>query len=54
MFWIGYDAPDNVPWDGGWDAAGVLDEDMATRGGERLADTIDGLRAVARRASPPT
>jgi len=45
MFWIGYDAPDNVPWDAGWDGAGVLDEDLATRGGERLADTIDGLRA---------
>jgi hypothetical protein len=45
MFWIGYDAPDNTPWDGGWDGAGVLDEDLATRGGDRLADTIDGLRA---------
>jgi uncharacterized protein YukE len=46
MFWIGYDAPDNSPWDGGWDGAGVLGEEMATRGGERLADTIDGLRAA--------
>ncbi len=45
MFWIGYDAPDNVPWDEGVDAAGVVGEDMATAGGERLADTIDGLRA---------
>jgi hypothetical protein len=44
MFWIGYDAPDNLPWDDGWDGAGVVTEDMATRGGERLADTIDGLR----------
>ena len=45
MFWIGYDAPDNMPWDEGWDAAGVVTEEMATRGGERLADTLDGLRA---------
>ncbi|GAA4695743.1 alpha/beta hydrolase [Nocardioides conyzicola] len=45
MFWIGYDAPDNLPWEGeGWDAAGVLSEDMATAGGDRLADMIDGLR----------
>lgn len=45
MFWIGYDAPDNLPWDdGGWDAAGVVSEQMATAGGERLADLIDGLR----------
>ncbi|HET8960516.1 alpha/beta hydrolase [Nocardioides sp.] len=46
MFWIGYDAPDNMPWDEGWDAAGVVTEDMATRGGERLADTLDGLRSA--------
>jgi pimeloyl-ACP methyl ester carboxylesterase len=46
LFWIGYDAPDNMPWSGGWDAAGVIDEDLATRGGDRLADTIDGLRAT--------
>lgn len=45
MFWIGYDAPDNLPWDEGWDAAGVVTEDMAARGGEHLADTLDGLRA---------
>jgi len=45
MFWIGYDAPDNLPWDGGWDAAGVVGEDLAEAGGARLADTIDGLRA---------
>ena len=44
MFWIGYDAPDNLPLDG-LDAAGVLTEDMAEAGGERLADTLDGLRA---------
>jgi pimeloyl-ACP methyl ester carboxylesterase len=49
MFWIGYDAPDNAPWDGGWDGAGVIDEGMATRGGERLADTIDGLRSARER-----
>jgi hypothetical protein len=46
MFWIGYDAPDNLPWTGeGWDGAGVVTEGAATAGGERLADTIDGLRA---------
>lgn len=45
LFWIGYDAPDNVPWDFGWDAAGVVREDLAEAGGARLADTIDGLRA---------
>ena len=45
VFWIGYDAPDNLPWSGGWDAAGVLTEGAATEGGERLADAIDGLRA---------
>ena len=45
MFWIGYDAPDNLPWDEGWDAAGVVTEQMASNGGERLADTLDGLRA---------
>ena len=45
MFWIGYDAPDNAPWDEGFDGAGVLTESMATAGGEHLADTIDGLRA---------
>ncbi|WP_309647950.1 alpha/beta hydrolase [Nocardioides sp.] len=45
MFWIGYDAPDNAPWDEGFDGAGVVTESMATAGGEHLADTIDGLRA---------
>jgi uncharacterized protein YukE len=46
MFWIGYDAPDNLPWTGeGWDAAGVVNEGLATAGGDRLADLIDGLRA---------
>ncbi len=46
MFWIGYDAPDNLPWEGeGWDAGGVAAEAMATAGGGRLADTLDGLRA---------
>ncbi len=45
MFWIGYDAPDNLPWTGeGWDGAGVLTEGAAEDGGERLSDTIDGLR----------
>lgn len=46
MAWIGYDAPDNLPWDGsGWDGAGVVGESMATSGGNRLADLVDGLRA---------
>ena len=46
MFWIGYDAPDNLPWTGdGWDGVGVLTEGAAAEGGERLADTLDGLRA---------
>lgn len=46
MLWIGYDAPDNLPWEGdGWDGAGVVTEGAAEAGGERLADTIDGLRA---------
>jgi hypothetical protein len=45
MFWIGYDAPDNLPWTGeGWDGVGVLTEGAATEGGEHLSDTIDGLR----------
>jgi hypothetical protein len=45
LFWIGYDAPDNLPWEGeGWDGAGVAGEGMATAGGDRLADLIDGLR----------
>ncbi|MEX0428272.1 alpha/beta hydrolase [Nocardioides sp. DS6] len=46
MFWIGYDAPDNLPWDGGLDAAGVVTERMAAAGGDRLADTLDGLDAM--------
>ena len=46
MFWIGYDAPDNFPWEGeGSDFVGVGAEAMATEGGDRLADTLDGLRA---------
>lgn len=49
MFWIGYDAPDNVPWgngaDDGWDAVEVASERAATQGGDRLADTLDGLAA---------
>lgn len=47
MFWIGYDAPDNLPWTGeGWDGAGVVTEGAAEEGGERLADTVDGLRST--------
>ena len=47
LIWIGYDAPDNIPFKDGFgaDAAGVLREDLARDGGGRLADTIDGLRA---------
>ncbi len=46
LAWIGYDAPDNVPWRGdGLDAVGVLGEGHARAGGERLADDLDGLRA---------
>ena len=45
MFWIGYDAPDNAPWDGDGDWSGVAGEGLATRGGDRLADLLDGLRA---------
>ena len=45
LFWIGYDAPDNLPPDG-LDAVGVTGEGMAEAGGERLADTLDGLRAT--------
>jgi hypothetical protein len=45
MVWIGYDAPDNLPWEAeGWDAAGVVGEDLAAAGGDRLADLLDGLR----------
>ena len=45
MFWIGYDAPDNPPWEGDGDWAGVLTESHAAAGGDRLADLLDGLRA---------
>jgi hypothetical protein len=46
LFWIGYDAPDNLPWTGeGWDGLGVVGEHAAEAGGGRLADTVDGLRA---------
>ena len=45
MFWIGYDAPDNPPWEKDGDWSGVVQERMATAGGARLADTLDGLRA---------
>jgi hypothetical protein len=45
LFWIGYDAPDNLPWTGeGWDAAGVATEGAAEDGGARLAALVDGLR----------
>ena len=47
MLWIGYDAPDNLPVaGGGWDAAGVATESLATRGGDRLAAAVRGLRAA--------
>ncbi|WP_345526184.1 alpha/beta hydrolase [Nocardioides endophyticus] len=45
MFWIGYDAPDDLPWEAErWDGAGVVSEDLAPAGGDRLADLLDGLR----------
>lgn len=45
--WIGYDAPDNFPVRDGLsaDAAGVVREDLAERGGAALAQAVDGLRA---------
>lgn len=45
MLWIGYDAPDNPPWEGDGDWSEVLSEGHATAGGERLADLLGGLRA---------
>ena len=51
LFYIGYDAPDNLPLDG-LDAAGVLTEGPAEAGGEHVADTLDGLRAI--RPGDPT
>ncbi len=39
LSWIGYDAPS------GWDSGAVGFEGSATDGGNRLADTLDGLRA---------
>lgn len=48
LAWIGYDAPDNVPWEeGGADWLEVSGESAATEGGEELADDLDGLRASA-------
>lgn len=51
LFLIGYDAPDNLPLDG-VDAAGVVTEAMAEAGGEHVADTLDGIRAI--RPDDPT
>lgn len=45
MFWVGYDAPDNFSLDG-TDILQVAGEGLATEGGERLADTMDGLSAM--------
>nr|WP_241248768.1 alpha/beta hydrolase [Nocardioides sp. KC13] len=42
LIWIGYDAPDNLTGD----AAAVTNEYLAKKGGERLADTLDGLNAM--------
>jgi hypothetical protein len=39
LSWIGYDAPS------GWDSGRVAFEGSATDGGNRLADTLDGIRA---------
>lgn len=46
MFWIGYDAPDPPDGTGDADAAGVVTEQMAAAGGDRLADTLDGIDAM--------
>lgn len=53
LAWIGYDAPDNIPLLDGLrgDVFGVVGEGMAERGGEHLADTVDGLRSG--RIGPP-
>ncbi len=53
LAWIGYDAPDNVPLLDGLsgDVVRVVDERLAERGGERLAETVAGLRAERR--GPP-
>ncbi|WP_127480254.1 alpha/beta hydrolase [Nocardioides pantholopis] len=54
LLWIGYDAPDNLPWRlEGADAAGVAGEGMARAGGERLADLVDGLRGSRPGDDPP-
>lgn len=42
LIWIGYDAPDNLTGD----AAAVTNEHLAENGGDRLADTFDGLNAM--------
>ncbi len=44
LAWIGYDAPDDLPWREGWDAAGVVGEPMAAAGGGLLAAAVGGLR----------
>ncbi len=48
LVWVGYDAPDDLPGKDGFggDAVGVVTEGMAERGGDRLADALDGLRAA--------
>jgi hypothetical protein len=46
LAWIGYDAPDGFSSDG----FSVAGEGRAERGGERLADAVDGLRAERVRA----
>lgn len=43
LAWIGYDAPDNLTGDHDW--LGVVGEEHAARGGARLAEDLDGLRA---------
>jgi hypothetical protein len=45
LFFIGYDAPDNLPTDG-LDALGVVTEDLAEAGGDHVADALDGIRAI--------
>lgn len=45
MAWIGYDAPDNFG-PSGMDIFQVAGEGLAEEGGDRLADTMDGLDAI--------
>lgn len=44
MIWIGYDAPDNQPFDGpGIDAVGVVGDGLAAAGGDQLSQDLEDL-----------